>query len=245
MNNFLFGRTLVVTRATEQARALSEYLVREGATVIELPMVEIQDPEDGGAALEKAAHDLKNYDWVVVTSPNAASRLVEVLDEVVPSVPFAVIGNQTAEVLVKAGYHVKLIPKKAVGESLLSEFTSPNNDEEKILFIRAEKVRPLLANGLRNLGWRVEEVIAYRNVQPQVDEEKLNQAQHADAVIFASTSAVERYTALNKESTSKTALCIGPITAKAASENGYKDIYQADPYSIEGLISAAREWAAN
>ena len=91
----------------------------------------------------------------------------------------------------------------------------------------------------------MEEVIAYRNVQPQVDEEKLKQAQEADAVIFASTSAVERYTALNKESTPKTALCIGPITAKAASENGYKDIYQADPYSVEGLILAAREWAAN
>ena len=147
MNSLLSGRTVVVTRATEQAGMLSEYLAREGAAVIELPMVEIQDPEDGGAALEKAAHDLENYDWVVVTSPNAASRLIDVFDEVVPSVPFAVIGTQTAEVLVKAGCQVNLIPKKAVGESLLSEFASPNNDEERILFIRAEKVRPLLANG--------------------------------------------------------------------------------------------------
>lgn len=245
MSGFLFGRTVVLTRAKDQAASLSDFLRKEGADVIELPMVEIQEPEDSGLALENAAREINNYEWVVVTSPNAANRLTDALEGIIPTTSFAAVGTQTANALTEAGCQVKHIPKKAVGESLLSEFVSPPKQESKILFIRAEKVRPLLANGLRDLGWIVEEVTAYRNVQPPVDEEKFNQAKKADAIIFASTSAVDRYIDLAKGPIPETAICIGPITAKAARDRGYKYIYQADPYSVEGLILATREWAAN
>ncbi|HJP16161.1 MAG TPA: uroporphyrinogen-III synthase [Acidimicrobiales bacterium] len=245
MSGFLLGKTVVLTRAKDQSASLSEFLCKEGADVIELPMVEIQDPEDGGIALESSVREINNYEWVVVTSPNAANRITEVLGGVIPTTSFAAVGTQTANALTEAGCQVKHVPKKAVGELLLSEFVSPSKKESKILFIRAEKVRPLLANGLRDLGWIVEEVIAYRNIQPPVDEERFNQARKADAIIFASTSAVNRYTELMKIPVPETALCIGPITAKAARDRGYKHIYQADPYSVGGLILAAREWAAN
>ena len=47
----LSGRTIVVTRAAEQASGLVAQLAHLGATVLEVPTVAITDPPDGGAAL--------------------------------------------------------------------------------------------------------------------------------------------------------------------------------------------------
>ena len=245
MSGFLVDRTMVVTRAKEQSESLCNFLRLQGANVIELPVIEIHDPVDGGAALESAVKKIENYEWVVVTSSNAANRLIKALNGVIPSVSFAVVGPQTAEPLIKAGCSIGLVPSKAVGDSLLSEFSSPAKKENEILFVRAERIRPLLADGLRDLGWVVEEVVAYRNIQPTIDQNKVAQALMSDAVIFASASAVNRYTELVKSPTPAAALCIGPVTAQAARENGYENIYQAKEYSLEGLMSVAREWAAN
>ena len=46
---------------------------------IEVPVIEVVDPADGGAALRAAASaSSASYDWVVVTSPNGAERLLAV-----------------------------------------------------------------------------------------------------------------------------------------------------------------------
>ena len=244
MSGFLVDRTMVVTRAKEQSKSLCDFLRSEGANVVELPVIEIQDPADRGAALESAVQKIENYEWVVVTSPNAADRLAKTLNGIIPSAFFAVVGPQTAQPLINVGCSIELAPSKAVGDLLLSEFPSPAQEGNEILFVRAEKVRPLLADGLRDLGWIVEEVVAYRNIQPTIDQNKVAQALMSDDVIFASASAVNRYTQLVQAPTPAVALCIGPVTAQAARENGYKNIYQAEEYSFEGLMSVTQEWAA-
>jgi len=70
----LAGRTVVVTRAADQAGPLVERLRDLGATVVEVPTVAVVAPADGGAALADAAGHLERYDWVVVTSANGARR---------------------------------------------------------------------------------------------------------------------------------------------------------------------------
>ena len=47
----LAGMRVVVTRARPQAADLSDPLRRLGAEVVEAPVIEIDDPVDGGAAL--------------------------------------------------------------------------------------------------------------------------------------------------------------------------------------------------
>ena len=75
----LNGRTIVVTRAAEQGRRLTERLTAIGAEVVELPLIDVVDPEDGGAALRDAIARLDEFDWIVVTSANGATRLVHAL----------------------------------------------------------------------------------------------------------------------------------------------------------------------
>ena len=80
-NRPLFGRRIVVTRAREQASALVERLVALGAATIEAPAIAVAEPADGGAALKAAVERLAEgaYDWLVLTSPNGAQRLLAAL----------------------------------------------------------------------------------------------------------------------------------------------------------------------
>jgi len=74
----LIGRTVVVTRATDQAGSLSTALADHGAKVVELPVVSIEESADGGEALSAALARADRYDWIVVTSPNGARRVADV-----------------------------------------------------------------------------------------------------------------------------------------------------------------------
>ena len=68
----LFGKRIVVTRASAQATGLRDALAELGANVIELPTMRIE-PVDG-AALRASIEWPAEFDWVVFTSQNA--RLV-------------------------------------------------------------------------------------------------------------------------------------------------------------------------
>ncbi|MBR4742165.1 MAG: uroporphyrinogen-III C-methyltransferase, partial [Desulfovibrio sp.] len=66
----LFGQTIVVTRAREQASALSEQLISLGARVLQCPTIAIAPLKDQ-SHLKDAIKKLNQYDWLILTSPNA------------------------------------------------------------------------------------------------------------------------------------------------------------------------------
>ncbi|MGH9280360.1 MAG: uroporphyrinogen-III C-methyltransferase, partial [Acidimicrobiales bacterium] len=71
----LLGRRVVVCRAPAQASALADRLRRVGAETLEVPVIEIGDPADGGGALRSAAIGVaRDFDWVAFTSVNAVDR---------------------------------------------------------------------------------------------------------------------------------------------------------------------------
>ncbi|HEY9556935.1 MAG TPA: uroporphyrinogen-III C-methyltransferase, partial [Acidimicrobiales bacterium] len=77
----LLGRRVLVTRTRTQASELVAELRAAGAHPIEVPVIEVVDPLDGGASLRAATKDLATYDWVVLTSPNGAERLLAAVDD--------------------------------------------------------------------------------------------------------------------------------------------------------------------
>ena len=250
----LTGCTIVVTRATDQARSLADALRGRGADVVELPVIAITDPTDGGAALTSALERAVEggHDWIVVTSPNGARRLAATFAGRSFPGRIAAIGPKTAEPLVDGGHPVDLVPARAVAEGLLVEFPAPDGDgSARILLARAEEARDVLPDGLRVAGWEVEVVVAYRNVAPEVDPELLATAARADLVTFTSESTVHRYHDLfdglpgsaGSPVTPIHAACIGPISAAAARQAGHV-VLEADPHSVDGLVAAVEEWAA-
>ena len=238
----LAGRTVVVTRATDQAGALAGALIDLGAEVIELPVVAIVEPADGGAALAAALSAADRYDWIVVTSPNGARRVADLLDGPTEA-RFAAVGPRTAGQLVAAGRTVDLVPGRAVAEGLLEEFPAPPRSGGRILLARAAVARDVLPDGLVANGWEVDVVAAYRNVAPDVDPAVLARARAADLVTFTAESTVRRFHDQAGAALPVDAACIGPISAAAAAELGFT-VMEADPHSVAGLVDAVVAWAA-
>jgi len=71
MNQQLAGRTVVITRAASQANDFLTILEEYGAKVICCPTIEIKEP-DNYDRLDEAIDHLYGYDWVILTSTNAA-----------------------------------------------------------------------------------------------------------------------------------------------------------------------------
>jgi uroporphyrinogen-III synthase len=236
----LAGRRVVVTRSRPQASVLVGRLADLGAEVVELPVIAVVDPADGGEALARSAHRLASgaYQWVAVTSTNAVTRLVaELGDRSVPSsVRWAAVGPGTARALVDGGRSVDLVPEVSLAEALVEAFPAGDGT---VLFPRAETVPGTLAEGLRAKGWLVDEVVAYRTVAGRPTPGALAAAADADAVAFTSSSTVGRaLELLGDGGLPPVVVSIGPVTSASARSAGLEVAAEARPHTIEGLVAA-------
>src|SRR5437764_11388123 len=81
----LAGKRVLVTRAREQASALSERLRSAGADCVEFPTIQIVPPQDW-SELDAAVRRLyapreKSYDWLILTSVNGVSMFFQRLEQ--------------------------------------------------------------------------------------------------------------------------------------------------------------------
>lgn len=246
----LFGRSIVVTRPTSQAsghqapglRARLEVL---GAQVLELPVIGLAPPADGGVALAAAAARLSAYSWAVFTSANAVHRFFEVVPDTrsLGGVLVAAVGPATAAAL--RGYRVvpDLVPADFRAEGLLAAFPSPAPSPARpqpVLLPQAAGARPVLKAGLEARGWPVDAVETYRTTPETVSPGLLRQAEAADAICFASSSAVDSYVAQAARAPSVVA-CIGPATAATARAHGLAVTAEASEHTVDGLVGALVE----
>jgi uroporphyrinogen III methyltransferase/synthase len=234
----LFGRRVVVTRSRTQASVLATTLVALGADVVELPTIDIADPSDDGAALGKAAAEVDAYDWVVFTSTNAVERFFAELRDARSFGPakVAVVGSATADALAAHNVVADLVPERFVAEAVVDAFPSGAG---RVLLPQAADARPVLADGLRNKGWDVEVVEAYRTVPGRPAEGALRAAAAADAITFTSSSTVTGYLDLaGPGAVPPVVASIGPITSRTAKEHGIDVTIEADPSTVDGLVEA-------
>jgi uroporphyrinogen III methyltransferase/synthase len=241
----LFGRRVVVTRTREQASQLAMQLREAGAIPVEVPVIEVVDPADGGEALRAAARWLPGFDWVAVTSPNGAARLLAAVAQVggdarsFGATKVAAIGPGTARVLAEGGIRADLVPEHFVAESLLDAMGEPPRHGARLLLARAEVARDVLPDGLRARGWDVEVVDAYRTVGATVSDDDRTRVTSADIVTFTSSSTVERFLdAFGPDTVPPTVACIGPITAATARERGLTVDVEAEVHTVDGLVTA-------
>jgi uroporphyrinogen III methyltransferase/synthase len=244
----LFGKRIIVTRAREQASGLVERLHELGAATVELPVIEIGEPADGGAALREAARRASDYDWVAFTSANSVRRFFAALGEVgcdtraLGGRRVAAIGPGTADALAAAGIRADLVPERFVAESLLDAFP---DGPGRVLLPRAAVARDALPAGLAYRGWDVDVVEAYRTAVGRPAPEALAAAASAHAVTFTSSSTVTNYLAVAGDvPVPPVVACIGPITADTARAAGLTVDVVAAEHTIEGLVEALIETLA-
>jgi uroporphyrinogen III methyltransferase/synthase len=234
----LFGRSVVVTRARDQASELATRLRAAGATTVELPVIRVADASDDGAALRDVAARVHEYDWVVLTSANGAERLCRELRDAraLGAARVAAIGPGTATVLRRWGVAADLVPLRFVAESMVEAFPSGTG---RVLLPRAAVARDALPDGLRAKGWMVDVVEAYRTERAPVTEAMRAAARSADAVTFTSSSTVTNYLeAVGGDAVPGVVACIGPVTAETARRRGLRVDVEAVEHTIDGLVDA-------
>ncbi len=235
----LFGRTVVVTRAREQASSLRAELERLGARVVELPAIEI-------SPLHFDLPDLDSYDWVVFTSANGVAGFFERglgaagLDaRALAGARVAAIGPGTAAALERRGLRVDVVPERFVAESLLDAMPQAG-DGARVLVPRAAVARDALLERLRDRGYDVEVLPVYetRTATPDPDALDLVRRGEVDAVTFTSSSTVTNFLDVvgDLPDPRPVVVAIGPVTAETARERGLGADAVAQRHTIDGLV---------
>lgn len=245
MTGPLAGVSVVVTRPRSQAGTLTAALEAAGAGVVALPVIETEDPEDGGAALDRALAALAGYAWIVFTSANGVHRTLGRLRDVraLGTVRLAAVGAATAGAL--AGYRLvaDLVPARADAAGLADAFPNAMEPGQRVLFPAAAGAGPTLADGVAARGWTVDQVVAYRTVPaPAPHPAALPALEAADVVVFASPSAVGAYLAMRVDGrplpVPPVVACIGPVTAGAARAAGLAVEAEAGTPTPAALVEA-------
>lgn len=241
----LAGTSVVVTRPAGPD-ALADALAAAGARVVALAAIEIAAPDDGGAALADAARAVSGYQWVAFSSANAVERFCAQLRDVraFGRAHVAAVGEATADALRRHGVEPDLVPARASAEGLVDAFPLAQVPGAAVLFPAAADARPTLPQGLVAKGWRVDQVAAYRTVARGAPPPgAAAAAAGADAVVFASPSALEAYQSWRSEDGAPfpvppLVVCIGPVTAAAARAAGLVVGAEAARPSPEALVDA-------
>ena len=238
----LFSRSVVVTRAREQASELRRRLEALGAEVVELPAITIEP-----VAFD--VPDLERYRWLVFTSANGVGAFFDRglvpagLDaRALAGLRVAAIGPGTATALAERGVRADLLPERFVAESLLEAFPPAPPDEERVLLARAEQARDVLPAGLAERGYTVDVLPVYRTVTASPDAAALERVRRGDvdALTFTSSSTVTNLCDQLGEVPAPQPLVvsIGPVTSKTALERGLRVDVEAAEHTIDGLVDA-------
>ncbi|MBD2564010.1 MULTISPECIES: uroporphyrinogen-III C-methyltransferase [Nostoc] len=260
----LTGKTILVTRSVGQAGTFSDRLIALGATVIEMPTLEIGPPSSWEALDDAIAH-LSDFDWLILTSTNAIDYFFERLiaqgkdTRALAGIKIAVVGEKTAHCLKQHSLQADFIPPNFVADSLVENFPE-DLDGKKVLFPRVESGgREVLVKELTLKGAKVIEVAAYQSCCPSgiPPEAKLAlQNRKIDVITFASSKTVQFFCQLTNNIFSSNSdvsqflesVCIasiGPQTSKTCHFLfGHVDV-EAQEYTLDGLTQALITWATN
>ncbi|PRZ39076.1 uroporphyrinogen III methyltransferase/synthase [Antricoccus suffuscus] len=256
----LYGWQVLVPRTKDQAGDMSELLRDHGAIPIEVPTIAVEPPRTP-AQMERAIKGLVNgrYSWIVFTSTNAVKAVWEKFTEfgldarAFAGVKIACVGEATADAVRAFGIIPELLPSGEQSSRGLLEDFPPYDDVldpiDRVLLPRADIATETLSEGLREQGWEIDDVTAYRTVRAAPPAAHIRESIKGggfDAVCFTSSSTVRNLVGIAGKPHARTVVaCIGPATAATAVEFGLRVDVQPETAAIPDVIDALADYAIN
>ncbi|HEY2272859.1 MAG TPA: bifunctional uroporphyrinogen-III C-methyltransferase/uroporphyrinogen-III synthase [Jatrophihabitantaceae bacterium] len=249
----LYGWKVLVPRTKDQAGAMSDRLRGYGAVPVEVPTIAVEPPRTP-TQMERAIKGLVTgrFEWIVFTSTNAVRAVREKFEEfgldarAFAGVKIACVGEATADAVRSFGIKPELVPSgEQSSEGLLADF--PPFDDildpiNRVLLPRADIATETLAAGLRELGWEIDDVTAYRTVRAAPPAAEIRDAIKSggfQAVCFTSSSTVRNLVGIAGKPHARTVVaCIGPQTAATAKEFGLRVDVQPEQATVPALVDA-------
>jgi uroporphyrinogen-III synthase len=243
----LEGRRVVVTRGVDKSDRLPAFLEAAGAIVVKVPLIRPVELASGAGIRAAVAHLQDGGEsgarWLVLTSETAVALVMAAVGAAdLAGVAIAVVGPATASALRGHGVDATVVAPGQEADSLAAELARVGVDGASVLVIAAAGGRQVVAPALAAGGARVEVLEAYRSVMPEGAAERLRAVftgAPVDAITFTSGSTVRHCAvALPVPPARCTAVCIGPVTARAAREAGWESIVTANDHTAAGMVAA-------
>ena len=249
----LQGRRILLTRNPEGASRLGQRLEALGADIIDIPLIDVRHDVDAAAAAE-IFKELATYEWLLFTSRNGVKHFFETFftayDDIrsLGFVRIGAVGKGTLEAL--SEYHLRadlVSPKATAKDFALALSEEETLDNLKVLVIVGNRNRDDLVKAL----WEERAIVDSLQVYSTHFCDLSNDAnaarfrkEGADAVVFASASAVQafgeqaKHLSLESGATIPALCSFGPTTTERMKAAGIPVAVEAENPGIDGMVAA-------
>jgi uroporphyrinogen-III synthase len=214
--------------------------------------------------MDRALKNLRDYDWLIVTSVNGVDAFWERLRKLHMSrkqldhLRLAAIGPATRKAVEKAGLRVDVVPREYVAESVVESLRGQVSGK-RVLLARAKVARDVIPRDLRKLGAKVDVVEVYETAVPRNSRVPLRAVlkdpkRRPHLITFTSSSSARNFVSLlgpdvvyllsGPRRGAPLPLgrirmaSIGPVTSSTLLDLGLPVDIEAKEYTIPGLIRA-------
>lgn len=233
-------RRVLLTRSEEDNEPWARGLAERGAVPISLPCLTCEYLEGRDEALRRA---LGECEWVALCSRHAVRAVAALAPDTWPGgARIAVVGPITAVLAQDLLAPPDVVAPLGTAASLADELLERLGPGERVLLASAVEARPELEERLRAAGRSIHRLDLYRTVPvPAAPGEVVPEA---DAVFFASPSAVRAFAARSGGPPAASIVSLGPSTSAAVRALGWCVAAESDTRDLPGMIEAAvRAWS--
>lgn len=182
----LSGCGVLVTRPAAQAPALAADIEAAGGQALLFPVLVIEPVP--------LATEPPDADWYIFISPNAVKHGWPLVAAQAAKAQRAAVGPGTAQALTDLGYPAHVHPTTGNSENLLNESALQTMAEQRVVIVRGDGGRDLLADTLKQRGAQVSYLEVYRRALSSESTAELNAAWREgrlQAVSLMSTGTLE------------------------------------------------------
>jgi len=227
-------KRIALTRSEEDIQRDKPIFEKAGFQVLELPLIEEE--------LLDFEPPKESFDFVIFQSPRAVKVFLSKCR--LKEEKIVVIGEKTKKAVEEHSYKVWAMPENYYGEELLKIFRGLKG---KVLVPRSAIGREEVMEGLKALGFEVHALDVY-TIKPKLyqKEELISKLSTADAIVFASPSAVKGLLAnLQKEEVISLlepikVVCIGKTTKDFFEKEVGLRCFVPEKPSIERVVELLR-----
>ncbi len=253
-SNELTGVSVLVTRPAGQTESLCQMIQQRGGITTVFPLLVITPPSDPALA-QQQINQLGSYDLVLFISANAVYQswpLITKAGGIPGTVVVAAVGKATANAIIANGQRVDLMPSQDFSsEGLLALESLQSIAGKRVLIIRGEGGKEILANVLRQRDATVEYAQVYRR-EPPLRSLATIQPMHStnpiDLITISSGESLHNLAELACQQQqewvfSTTLLVVHPRHSAQAAQLGFKLTPQiADNATDEAMVAAMCRW---
>ncbi|MGF9963357.1 uroporphyrinogen-III synthase [Bacillus rhizoplanae] len=242
-------KTVLITRAEQQAKQMSTEVQKQGGIPLEIPLLHITAVSDEN--FQEVYDELNTYNWIIFTSKNGVNFFLDGIKQPLPhTIKIAAVGVKTKKELEQRGYIVHFVPTAFVAEAFAEEFVSHIGSGTRVLLPKGNLARDVISKALRGHGAIVRELIVYETtVHAQKRGQLIDalQSRKIDVITFTSPSTVQSFIVLLEGENWRewikgcTIACIGPITEREARKH-FQNLLIPKEYTIEAMLQCISEY---